>query len=247
MLGIQLYTVRDKLSDIVSVRETLSSLKAMGYESVQLAGDFEKMDAICAAAKEVGLKVAGLLAGCALLRERMDEVMALAREYSICDVGVSADIDVSPEAHAADMNAIAAAYRREGISFSYHNHSYEYTKKAGEESLADVLRRLLDPSLVDLMPDVYWLQHAGVDVRDYISRNAERIKLVHLKDMKIGDKGPAFTEVGEGNINMEGIIALSKKLGVEHFIVEQDVCEKDSLLSAQISCKNVKRILESIN
>ena len=44
MLGIQLYTVRDKMLDRSSIRDTLVRIKQIGYECVQLASSVEKME-----------------------------------------------------------------------------------------------------------------------------------------------------------------------------------------------------------
>jgi sugar phosphate isomerase/epimerase len=96
---------------------------------------------------------------------------------------------------------------------------------------------------VDLMPDTYWLQHGGVDVRDFIIKNGSRIKMLHLKDMKRALDGPTFAEVGVGNINMKGILECATKLGISDFIVEQDQCDGDPLESARISYKNISEIL----
>ena len=110
----------------------------------------------------------------------------------------------------------------------------------------DILLDGFNKDLVDLMPDTYWLQHGGVDVRDFIETHAGRIKILHLKDMKRVPDGVTFTEVGEGNLNMVGIIKCAKQLGISDFIVEQDICDGDPLDSAETSIKNIKRILNEV-
>ena len=92
-----------------------------------------------------------------------------------------------------------------------------------------------DASLVDFMPDTYWVQHGGADVRAFVEALAGRIKILHLKDMNRSADGPTFSEIGVGNINFAGIIDVANKIGVPHFIVEQDKCDTDSLLSAKMS------------
>ena len=64
--------------------------------------------------------------------------------------------------------------------------------------------------------------------------------------MKRIPDGVTFAEVGEGNLNMSGIIKTALKAGVRDFIVEQDKCDGNPLESARISCENLKRIFAEI-
>jgi sugar phosphate isomerase/epimerase len=48
-----------------------------------------------------------------------------------------------------------------------------------------------------------------------------------------------MAEVGEGNMNWEGILGACRKAGVEWFIIEQDVCQRDPFESLGISLKNL--------
>ena len=55
---------------------------------------------------------------------------------------------------------------------------------------------------------------------------------------------PLLREIGVGNLNMRGIIDTAKKCGIISFIVEQDICDGDPLVSAKISFENLKKIME---
>ena len=55
--------------------------------------------------------------------------------------------------------------------------------------------------------------------------------------------GVTFSELGNGNMNMKGIIEKAKALGITKLIVEQDVCGIDSLLSAKISVDYLKGVM----
>lgn len=106
-----------------------------------------------------------------------------------------------------------------------------------------ILEEGFDRNLVRLMPDTYWLQHGGVDVRHFLEQAEGRVNILHLKDMKRTVDGQAFAEIGRGNIHFEGILEVAKKIGIEHFIVEQDRCDGNPLDSARISCEYVRSIL----
>jgi sugar phosphate isomerase/epimerase len=126
-----------------------------------------------------------------------------------------------------------------GFTFSYHNHSLEFIRCASGKRVIDYVCEKFEG---DLMPDTYWLQHGGADVRDFISSHGERVKILHLKDMKREKEGVTFAEIGNGNINFAGVIECAKKKGIDVFIVEQDESE-DALVSAKISIDNLRKLI----
>ena len=249
MIGIQLYTVRTLLENEAAADKTIAALGEMGYECIQLFGGTTNLNMMrwCVnAARKYGLKVIGMLSNPISLRESFNEITEIAREAECSDIGISGAAKTEGEARELVMtaNALANDVHSAGFTFSYHNHSHEFIRTECGETVMDILLGGFDEELVDLMPDTYWLQHGGVDVRDFIETHADRIKMLHLKDMKRALDGPTFAEVGVGNINMKGIIKLALSLGISDFIVEQDQCDGDPLVSAKISIDNIKKILK---
>ena len=74
-------------------------------------------------------------------------------------------------------------------------------------------------------------------------KNCDKIKILHLKDMKRDADGPTFAELGVGNLNLKGIVKTAQAAGIEIFIVEQDRCDGDPLVSARISIDYLKTLL----
>ena len=82
----------------------------------------------------------------------------------------------------------------------------------------------------------------------WIKRLPNRMPVVHLKDMvvayppheRLGIQWMA--EVGEGNMNWDGILAACKEIGVEWYAVEQDICRRDPFESLAISYRNLVRM-----
>ncbi len=251
MIGIQLYTVRELLEDEEACEKTVAALGEMGYECVQLFGGTAMLDTMlyCVnAAKKHGLKVIGILSNPDAICESFDEITEIAREAGSRDIGISGIAKNEKDARelASRANALAKKINDAGFSFSYHNHSHEFIRTECGDTVMDILLNDFDESLVDLMPDTYWLQHGGIDVRDFIETHSERITMLHLKDMKRTLDGPTFSEVGAGNINMKGILRCAKALGISDFIVEQDQCDPAPLVSAKISIDNIKKILKEL-
>ena len=237
MLGLQLYTVRHKMTDEKSTRDTLIKIKEIGYECVQLASSCEKMRYTAEICNQIGLSVVGLLVDMDTCEEEGDKLFEIAKMCRAKDIGISSSIKTEDEAYEliARANAFAKKAHDNGFTFSYHNHSNEFIRGESQKTLIELLIEGFDSSLVDFMPDTYWVQHGGADVRAFIEGLGTRIKILHLKDMKRSIDGPTFSEIGVGNINFAGIIEVANKIGVEHFIVEQDKCDVDPLLSAKMS------------
>ena len=245
MLGIQLYTVRDKMSDRENIRDTLIKIKEMGYECVQLASSIEKMEITAELCKEIGLSAVGLLCNIEMCENEGEKLFEIAKICGARDIGISSGIKTDEEAYdlICRANSFAEKARENGFSFSYHNHSNEFIRGQSGKTLIELLIEGFDPTLIDFMPDTYWVQHGGADVRDFIDNLGGRIKILHLKDMKRTADGPTYAEIGVGNINFKGILKIGQKIGVEHYIVEQDKCDGDSLTSAEMSYNYITKNL----
>lgn len=245
MLGIQIYTVRSLTETAIGADRAVKALKDIGYETLQLAGSLEVMENCAAAAKKYGVNVIGILTGVPTLKDDFDRIINLARECGCRDIGISGNAKNEAEANelVKSANELARRINAEGFSFSYHNHSHEYIRTECGKTVMDIL--LEGFSGVELMPDTYWLQHGGADVRDFIETHGEKVKILHVKDMKRTPDGVTFAEVGYGNLNMRGIIKSAKAVGIKDFIVEQDLCDGDPIESARVSYENLKKFMES--
>lgn len=237
MLGIQLYTVRHKMTDREGIYDTLTKLKDMGYECVQLASSVENMMMTAEVCKEIDMKAVGLLCNIDMCEQDGDKLFEIARICGARDIGISSGMKTEEEAYdvISRSNAFAKKAKENGFTFSYHNHSNEFIRGESGKTLIQLLVEGFDSKYVDFMPDTYWLQHGGADVRAFLESVAGRIRILHLKDMKRTVDGPTYAEIGSGNINFAGIVEVARNIGVEHYIVEQDKCDVDPLISAKTS------------
>ena len=245
MLGLQLYTVRQKITDASSALATLKAVKALGYECVQLAGSIETVELTAKAAKEAGVSVLGILVDMNMCETYDEKLFEIARYCGASDLGISSSIKTDTEAYdiISRANAFAKKAKENGLTFSYHNHSNEFIRVKSGKLLIELLKEGFDPALVSFMPDTYWIQHGGADVRAFLETLKGRTKILHLKDMKRAPDGPTFAEIGVGNINFEGIIKVAKNIGIEYFIVEQDKCDGDPIDSARTSCEYLRKLI----
>ena len=89
-LGVQLYTVIDKLNTPEKMQETIAALKEMGYETAQLCGSPEQIADFAKVCGTVGLAPMGLLSDLDSCEQNERAFFSLCREYGIKDIGVSA-------------------------------------------------------------------------------------------------------------------------------------------------------------
>lgn len=246
MIGLQTYTIRTLLNDKKSCQVAFEKVKQIGYECVQLSGSLSDLNMISDAARNAGLKVIGFLGSIPDLDMGLSEILSFARDFEVDDIGISGCAETDEEARllADKMNSYARIIKQEGFSFSYHNHSHEFIRMPSGKTVMDILLENIDFEYVKLMPDTYWLQHGGVDVRYFLEKYAANIDILHLKDMKRTRDGVTFAELGAGNINMPGVVALADKLGFRHLIVEQDICEGDVFESIDQSIKHLRKITQ---
>jgi sugar phosphate isomerase/epimerase len=137
---------------------------------------------------------------------------------------------------ADSFNSIGNEARRNGVKFAYHNHGYGLREMQGQIPLQLMLQQT-DPTLVFFEMDIYWTTAGGADPVQYLKDYPTRYKMLHLKDMKErrqfkGDGGdpsqwielfPYMTSVGDGVLDIKGIVSQGHRSGVEHFFVEQDM------------------------
>lgn len=222
-IGAQLYTVRDYCRTLPEFMETLQKIADIGYKNVQVSGvcDYEP-EWLRDALLETGLK-------CVLTHIVPDRIagdtqaVIAGHEVFGCDnIGIGY-YEVHKDGVQAFYNKFAqagAALNQSGKRLCYHNHDHEFIKLEGET----VLRRLADvfaPEQLCFTLDTYWVQAGGADPVWWIDFLKGRVPCVHLKDMEYGRKMAAL---GEGNINLDGVIAACDRAETEYMLVEQDDC-----------------------
>jgi len=243
-LGVQLYTIRDTMKTAEEIRSSFFKLKELGYDEAQTAGcaisyaDFGKI------AAETGIRLVGTHDSFDAMVADIDAVMENHRLLGTTNIGVGGmpgkywESLETIKAFIALVNQIADRIHPCGFKFTYHNHSSEFRKFDGKR-IMDLLAEELDPVKTSFVLDTYWVQHGGGDVRQWMEKLAGRIDILHLKDMGRNETGPYYTEILNGNLNFDGIMETAEKIGVKHYVVEQDTCPGDPFASLKLSSDNI--------
>jgi sugar phosphate isomerase/epimerase len=250
-LAATLYSLRDLLKTRDGIRATLERLAAIGYPAVQVSAiswDLITPEDLARLCADLGLSICAthepgdvLLGEPHIAIDRLRALGCAATAYPYpagIDLGGGGAVDDWIDG----LERSALALREAGITLTYHNHHVEFRRIDGELILERIYRRA--PTLQAEI-DTYWVQFGGGDPVAWCRRMSGRLPLLHLKDYRVDDENnPTVCEVGEGNLDMAGIVRAGEEAGCEWFIVEQDVCPGDPLDSLAVSFRNLSALCE---
>jgi sugar phosphate isomerase/epimerase len=256
-IGLQLYTVRDHLDK--DLAGTFKRVAEIGYQEVEIGGTSnfygKKPTEIKRMLNDCGLRPVSTHCVSEQLKTQLDQSLADARACGITYVGLSSldprdrqSLDAIKR-NAEWFNRVGEAANKAGCHFFYHGHNFDFATVGGVVEYDELLRRT-DPKLASFQLDCFWCVRAGKDPVDYFNRFPGRFLQLHIKDLKPGfppstggdDRPGAFTEVGRGVIDWHRIFRAARKGGLQHYYVEQDECDRDSLESARISYEYLHKL-----
>jgi sugar phosphate isomerase/epimerase len=220
-IALQLYTVRDELA--ANPERTLMTVADLGYDGVELFGDFRDDDLL----RELGLEVAGAHVGFDTELDAMPQRVALAW---IDPVETIDERDAAVDR----IVELGARIRDSGREFGFHNH---WTEVRRFEDGATLLERL--PEWIWLELDLGWVWHAGVSPLELLEWARGRTPNVHLKDFRSRETHE-FVPVGDGGVGYDAIVPKAIELGVEWLIVEQDQLDRPMAEALERSLAAVK-------
>lgn len=255
-IGVQASTIKNAFTELGTF-ETLQRVTDLGYHAIeisQVAMTPENVADMRRAQDELGLRIAALSAsltprmpGDESLTTTFDKIVADCRTLGTTMVRIGmlpfeamGSLGLVTD-FAGSANEAARALAAEGIDLYYHNHHVEFAKFDGRFMLDVIADTAPD---VGMEIDVHWVHRGGQDPVGTLAQHAGRVKLVHLKDYRIGTMPPAamellaagdvggfmgafrdlvqFAEVGQGNLDWRAIVEQSLASGAEYLFVEQD-------------------------
>ena len=249
-IGLQLYTVRDKIQQ--DLKSTLEKVAKIGYNSCEAAGYNVTDGTFYNMAPKAFVD---LLNSLGMPLHSSHTVFELdAAEKVIGDAAASgAKYIIYPylpdqfrtnldgwKATAEKFNKIGEIAKTNGIKFGYHNHAFEF-EKMEDQIPYDLLLTQTDPSLVTFEMDTYWVTRGGHNPVDYIKKYPGRFELWHIKDM-VKTEDMFFAPVGSGRMDFASIFAEKETSGMKYFFVEQDSFKDlDPMESIEMSYKYLNK------
>lgn len=245
-LGAQLYTLREYTQTESDLDYTLGRVADMGYETVQLSAigpiPPERVKALC---DQHGLEIVLTHTD---PNRILNDTQAVIREHQLMGcryvgIGMMPQKYRSPEwlwHFAQDYREPAKQLADAGLLLMYHNHNLEF-QKFGDTLVMDTLMDSFSPEEMGFTLNTYWVQMGGGDVCGWLKKLQGRTPCIHLKDMAVRGMEPIMAPVGEGNLDFPKILETIRELGgVEHLLVEQDICQGSPFDCLQRSLANLR-------
>ena len=234
VIGLQIYSIRDHLKTREDFISSMKKVAEIGYTQIEIAGigadlSDEEIKTIC---DEAGLKIISAHLMKDLFDADFEGAVQKLKTWGADLVAMPvppADVRENGEYEkfGKESNQLGEKLAAEGITLSYHNHSFEFQKfngKLGIETLYDTA----NADNLKAQLDVCWVQRGGGSVVAYIEKYAGRMPTIHFKDHSIVDNDFFMTPVGEGNLDWPNIVKAAEAAGAKHFIVEQDDTHGDA-------------------
>jgi sugar phosphate isomerase/epimerase len=240
-LAIQLYSVRDHIKNGEDFLRILEEVKRLGFEGVEFAGYFG-LDAKTIKAKldELGLKAVGTHIDISNYKsENLVSTLEFCKTLGMPFAGVGGAPHSTVEEARQTASILGNANKlaaNDGIKVYYHNHTEEFKDMGGLKAI-DIIKES-----VPLELDTYWSFYAGVDNYKFITENAEKIVLLHIKD---GNDGTP-SALGEGQNDLRSIFKAASEIGIEWLVLENDNPVPNGLADAARSMEYLRKNLREI-
>ena len=235
-LGLQLYSLREQ-SKLHGVPWMLDKVKEFGIKEVELAGTGSLTpEQFKAELDQRGLKGISSHFPYKRYKEDLDNVVRDAKALGLKFAGCAWIDHQGDFTEAACQDAIATfnrageALAKEGITFFYHCHGYEFQPHANG-TLFDLLVTATKPEFVSFQMDVLWVVFPGQDPVKLLKMYGPRWKLMHLKDLRKGVATGALTghtdlindvTLGTGHVNWPAGLKAAQEVGIQHYFIEDE-------------------------
>lgn len=234
-MGLQLYSLRTIFATNVDVG--LKTAKDMGFVEIEVSGTYNMTpEKYVETLKAAGLKPVSGLWDYNEFAKNLDGMVRLAKALGVKYAGTAYiphqgafSEKVCREA-AAVFNKAGEALAKEGITFVFHNHGYEFVPFE-DGTLMDLLIKETKPEFVSFEMDTMWVVFPGQDPVALLKKYPGRWALMHVKDLRKGVKTGslrAWTEetndvsIGTGQINFPALMRAAQEEGVKHYFIEDE-------------------------
>lgn len=220
--AVQQFMLGKVLNSEDEARKTLASIKAAGYDGIELcgfmlhpmgfvirmltkavgmpAGKGGKFD-WNGIVKDSGLAVVSLHTDLGSLERDSGAVIKEAQSYNTKNLVITGmyRFDYSDENTvrelASRLNKAGKVLKDGGMSLLYHNHNCELLKMPDGRTAYDILINDTNPELVGFEFDSYWFTEGGANALAWMQRLGPRMKLWHINDRGTRITGSAITPI----------------------------------------------------
>ena len=240
-----------------SMGQAVRDIAAAGYTGTEmfdgnLARYADRPDELRALLDETGVQLVSVYTGANFVYadilpdelHRVERAAELAASFGAGRLVVGGGARRAAGTTEADYDRLAEALDRvtdiaegHGLEASYHPHLTTIVESPDE------LERLLPRTRIGFCPDTAHLAAGGGDPAELIRRYPERIRHVHLKDLR--QEPLQFLPLGQGVLDFADILAAVREAGYDSWLlVELDAYDGDPREAAAISKTYLDKLLE---
>jgi len=232
-VGLQLYSLRNQFK--MDVSNTLGLINEWGITKIEGGETYDMpLEDFKALLAENDLDMVSVNGSFGDLENDIEKVVKNAKDfgatYVMCAWVPHDDNkwDLEETKHATEVfNKAGKILKQNGLVLAYHPHGYEF-RPYKNGTLFDYMAQNAEDFTFEL--DVFWAQHGGADPLALMKKYPKKITLLHLKDMEKGIEGnntgheedDTNVVLGTGQIDIAGIVAEAKKLGIEYMFIEDE-------------------------
>jgi len=235
--GLQMYSVRDITKD--NMDGALRMVSEIGYKFVEFAGFFGiPAKDIRAMLGKYGLTVSGTHTGWQEVADHFAETVAYHKAIgnkNIIIPGADLKDQAKIDAFVKMANECQPKLASEGLTFGYHNHSFEFIPNADGSLIYD---QLVERTKLLLEIDTYWAYVGKQDAVALMEKLKDRLHVIHLKDGDIAGEG---VPLGQGTCPIVDIRAKAIALKVP-MVVESESLKPDGITEARVCMDYLKTL-----
>ena len=249
-IGLQLYSARDFMEK--DVENTLKLVSEAGYEYVEFAGFFGySSQDIKNLLKKYNLKCASVHQGFDDFAKRNQDSVNYLKDLGVKFVCIPWMDKINHiggenfEKSISEITEAAKFLKENGIELLYHNHEFEF-ELYNDKFLLDQLIESVPDNLLKYQVDTCWVNFAGYEPVEYLTGLKDIAPVIHIKDyicknitvenvssrdinarkankIKTHDEcGFEFRPLGQGVMNIPGLLKAAEEIGTQYIIVEHD-------------------------
>ena len=246
----------EPMSDFEAKEETLNFYASLsgGRSGWDSAG----MRTRIAQLREMGIDVQGVFLFDECLEEQMDEVGALCQElgitYGVLSFMNYGETLASVDGRIALVKRIGPRLHSYGVQLMVHTHDHDFARLTDHDGVEKpLIQMFLEQTTKEEMQlelDTGWAHYAGLDVAAYVHDNADRIGILHLKDLNKNYKNMAHDDVslacGTGVVDFPAILAAVPEAQREtmRYVLDQDPSDTDILADHAASIRYLNGLVK---
>ena len=244
-VGLEMYSVRDQMKDVIATTQAVAKL---GYEGVEYYGpyydwtpDFAKQ--VRKALDDLGIKCYSTHnSPKSFTPEGIPKAIELntilgSKYIVMASAGQVQGVDGWKKVAEA-LNGGAMEFKKAGIEAGYHNHQLEWKPVDGQKPLEIIAANTGKDVMLQL--DVGTCVETGNDPVAWILKNKGRVRSIHCKEW--AKKNGYKALFGEGDSPWKQIFKAAEKNGIQYYLIEQEGSQFSSLETVERCLKSFREL-----